>query len=69
MPKGYPWAQVGEEPSIGDLLSDPACCALLQADGLRVTDVLILLARVKSGIDICKFPLIAECAPQCPVCV
>ena len=48
MPKRLPWDRAGEEPSIGDLLSDPAGQTLLRADGVTAAEVASIISWVVS---------------------
>jgi hypothetical protein len=52
VPPESPWAQVGGEPSIADLLSDPTILDLLRADCVMVGDILALIDKlVQPNVD------------------
>ena len=69
-PQNAPWMQVGGEPSIADLLSDPTVLALMRADGVHVREILAIIGRVirpSTGVSLGGFR-VASSDLRSPIC-
>jgi len=52
----HQWAKSGTEPFLAELLSDPITQAVMEADGVRVKDVLAIISRVQCRTYVLWFP-------------
>jgi hypothetical protein len=52
----HQWAKSGIEPSLAELLADPITQALMEADRVRVKDVLAIINRVQRQPCLPRFP-------------